>query len=1084
LTCKRPVYEINHSRDKETCECQPEQKLIGSEDCCCLPSSQPTKTCVGNCFVTIQTHAKFDKIQKSCIRTESVTRQCPTLNIPFLPKWTNEQFSTVKNAACPLPIEETEPCGSAGDCLQRVRRTYFEVENCRCKRRQSMETRNCCCPKQTEGSHEETPSCLPEDNVLLHRRTVYEMINGKCANRTEIYREPVQCPPTGENNSQSLIEQGDCDKTTCLKKIRESKWVLNNCRCQQVFNERSESCCCDQFPPKVKEMCRSDGTVLRETRYWKNINGKCKPEVQVETIPKIECPPSQMRPVGPCDVNTGRQSVEIVKYEFKNCKCQPIGRTVKDRQCRCREDEIEQGLCDPRTCLQNVSITSYEREGGICKAQPVLLKRQLCCCTKDKSEPSITRECNKETGSVQETTTRYVYNSENHQCQPLKTIKILPPEECEIEPSIKRGECNEASGVAIDILTKTFFDKESCSCKKTDNPVQRMCVCPPAKKSRGPCSSETCQATVKITEFIQEGCKCVEKHSVRQETCCCPEPSLKEQCHENGSLLIQRHTDYKYNPQKKRCESVTRVIRQPVECDLNRRVEISQHCDEENCLLSSVVEMNTLANCNCIPKRLTIVDNQKRCCCPPLKVVSSCDADQGIITEMTTSYVLQNGTCIPKKVQSEEKIRCPDSQVSFGLCDHKTKKQEVTTISYELKECECKKSVNKSTQGCGCPAPKIVRGLCDNKTETRVISRNFFEPVNGVCEMKTKILRKEPCVCPPPKISKRCEDGNWVTERQTFTLSERKGITNCVKETETEKTPVRCPPAERLSTGKCIPEMHQRKINFRKFVLNPSTCKCIPRVESKLDACDCHRKNRIETKCNGSELITNSFEYFSKSDDQTCSVKITQEVKPAECPTNREVVATENGGCTIRRENGIYRTEITRWNELSNCECLPREEVAEKLCECPKPKETSNCEGNSIIVTDKSYFHRQGEKCIKKQETMRRKINCQEDTRIVGISTCEKSLNETGRCFEMIEVEKSFPENCKCQKKTLSFKRICCAPPPKTTRKCDGKKHQWKISTTKFAVAPGEPTAELTFSDPVSPLVVFVRDGHASIRLP
>lgn len=64
------------------------------------------------------------------------------------------------------------------------------------------------------------------------------------------------------------------------------------------------------------------------------MNGKCKPEVQIEALPMVECPPDQMHPVGPCDINTGRQPVEIVKYELKNCKCQPVGRTVKDRQCR------------------------------------------------------------------------------------------------------------------------------------------------------------------------------------------------------------------------------------------------------------------------------------------------------------------------------------------------------------------------------------------------------------------------------------------------------------------------------------------------------------------------------------------------------------------------------------------------------------------------------------------------------------------------------------------------------------------------------------------------------------------------------
>uniref|UniRef100_A0A158QEB2 VWFA domain-containing protein n=1 Tax=Hymenolepis diminuta TaxID=6216 RepID=A0A158QEB2_HYMDI len=1076
LTCKRPVYEISYSRDKESCKCQPEQKLIGSEDCCCLPPSQPTKTCIGDCFVTIQILTNYDKNRKICIRTESVTRECP---------------------------KETEPCGSAGDCLQRIRRTYFELENCRCKRRRSVRTRNCCCPQPTEGSlEEETPSCLPEENVLLHRRTVYNTVNGKCTNRTEIYREPVQCPPTEVNNSQSLIEQGECDKTTCLRKIRESKWVLSNCRCQQVYDERSESCCCNQFPPKVKEICRSDGTVLKETRYWKFTNGKCKPEVQIEALPMVECPPDQLHPVGPCDINTGRQPVEIVKYELKNCKCQPVNRTVKDRQCRCREDEIEYGVCDPETCLQNVSVTSFKREREICKAQSPLLKLRPCCCTKDKFEPKITRECNRKTGSVQETTTRYVFDSENHQCLPIKTVKIIPLEECEPGSSIKRGECNTTSGVAVDIMTKIFFDKDSCSCKKVENATERMCdckhmpllppvtyceeqkgelvtasfsfilkdntcmnttdkrrekiVCPPAQKSRGPCNSETCQATLKITEFIQKGCKCVEKHLNRQETCCCPEPSLTEECHENGSLLVQRHIDYKYNPKKKLCEPVSRVVRQPVECDLNRRVEISQHCDEQTCQLNSVVEVNVPKTCKCIPRRLTVVDNQKRCCCPPLKEISSCDADQGIILKKTTSYVLQNHSCIPQIVESEEHMRCPDPQMTFGPCDHKTKKREVTTKSYELEKCECKIRIKKSTQECGCPAPETVRGLCEEKTKTRVISKNFFRPINGTCVMDTKILRKEPCLCPPPTTSKRCEKGSWVTEKQTFRLAERNGITDCVREKDTEKVPVICPPTEKLSTGKCVPEIHRRKSTFRKFVVDPSTCECIPQMETKVDACDCHKKNRKETKCNEHELVINSFEYFAKSGDQNCSVKITQEVKPIECPTNREVVTTKSGGCVIKRENGTYRTEITRWNELTNCECLPREEVTEKLCECPKPKETSRCEDNSILVTGKIYFDRRGEACVEKQEITRRKINCEGNTRILDISTCEKSLNETGECFETIVVEKFFPENCKCLKKMLSFKRLSRAPPPRTTRKCDEKKHQWEISTTTFAVVPGE----------------------------
>ena len=67
--------------------------------------------------------------------------------------------------------------------------------------------------------------------------------------------------------------------------------------------------------------------------YWKPVNGECKPEVIRELVPKVECPPVRFHPISPCDVSTGRQTMEIIKYEFKDCKCHPLDRIVRDRQC-------------------------------------------------------------------------------------------------------------------------------------------------------------------------------------------------------------------------------------------------------------------------------------------------------------------------------------------------------------------------------------------------------------------------------------------------------------------------------------------------------------------------------------------------------------------------------------------------------------------------------------------------------------------------------------------------------------------------------------------------------------------------------
>ncbi|KAM7536384.1 hypothetical protein Aperf_G00000083322 [Anoplocephala perfoliata] len=1035
LTCRRPIYEIKYSRDKESCVCQPEEKLIGSEDCCCLPPPKPTKTCVGGCFVNIQILANYDEKQKSCVHSEIVTRQCPT---------------------CPLPSEEIDPCGSAGDCLQRVRQTHYDLEDCKCKRRQSVSTRNCCCLQPTTNLEEETPTCLPEENVLLHHRTVYDIVGGECVNRTEDYREPVECPPRGANSSQTVIERDECDKTTCLRKIRESKWILNKCRCQQLNDERSESCCCDQFPPKIKEICRSDGTILKETKYWRPIDGKCKSEVLVEVLPRAECTPIRMHPAGSCDAKTGRQSMEVVKYELKDCKCHPVSQAIKDRQCRCREDEIDYGICDSETCLQNVTMTRYKREAGICIPQPTVSRMQACCCLRDKSEPNVSRDCDRKTGSIHEITTKHIFDAEKHQCQLVKAVRIAPVEECRDEPLVKRGECNTVSGMAIDIVTRSELVKGSCSCKKTVNSVQRICdcrhmapiapetfcneqtgelitsrsqfvlkdnacmnttetfrekiVCPPAQKSYGSCDSETCQAIVETISFILKGCKCVQQQTAHQETCCCPEPQVTEECHENGTLLVQRHLEHKYNPEKKLCEPSTKIVRQPVECDLSRSVTISQYCDKKTCLLNSLVEMNILQDCKCIPKRLNVERSHKQCCCAPAKERSSCDNERGIVLKQRESYTLQNGSCIPKMIKSEISIHCPELELILGPCDHKTKKQEMTAISYELVNCKCEKRFTRSTQ---------------------------------------------PCVCPLPKTTRRCEDRNWVTQKYTFRLVEHNGITDCVKETETERIPVICPQMEQLSFGECIPKTHQRTSTFRQFVVDPMTCKCIPRVGTKLEACDCHKKNRKETICNGSELLINSFEYFSGPGDQNCSLKSSQEIRPINCPTKREVIS-ENKGCVIKRENGTYRAEISRWYELSNCECLMKEEVTEKLCDCPPPKGTSECENNSILITENFHFIRQGENCVAGQKIIRRKVECEAETRIVDVLACKKSLNDTEKCYETVVIEHSFAENCKCQKKTTAFKRLCCAPRAKTSRRCDEEKHEWRISTITFSVIPGD----------------------------
>ncbi|VDK21749.1 unnamed protein product [Taenia asiatica] len=977
LTCKRPLYEVTYTRDKESCECQPEQKLIGSEDCCCLPPPKPTKTCVGECYANYQTLAHFDETLKTCIRTESVSRQCPT---------------------CPLPSEVVKPCGSAGDCLQSVTRTEYHLENCRCKPREVVTTRNCCCQQPSnERQEEEAGTCLPEEHALLHRRVVYDLVDGKCVKRIKELRTPVECPPHGVNESQSLVERGDCDETSCLRKVRHSSWVLDGCRCQQTTSESTEACCCDQFQPQFKEICRSDGTILKETKNWKVSDGKCKPEVLSEVLQKVECPPIRIQPTGPCETSTGRQSIKLIKNEFKNCKCEPVSETIKDRQCRCKEAGKTYGECDTTTCLQNVTVIQYKQEGGACKAQLPLTKLQPCCCTPKELKPKVSRECNSKTGFINETTVNHVFDGEKSECRPIKAVRILPPKgklrfngnliidllllECSKKSLIKRGRCNIASGVAIDIVARSLFDNESCTCKKSLTPVQRMCdcshlptippethcddqnaelvttetkfvlknnacvnrtqssrkkiVCPPVHEASGTCDHETCLTTVETTRHVLEDCRCVKRQERHQETCCCPKPQVTETCLENGTLLIQRHVNYTFNPEKRSCETTVRVVQQPIDC--------------------------------------------------------------------------------------------PESSVILGPCSHETKIQEVNNVSYALQDCKCKKRVKRSTQA---------------------------------------------CVCPPSRTIRHCERGSWVRRSHTYRLAEQNGRTDCIKETETEKTLVTCPPARRLTSGECNAQLQHRNVSFQHFSVDPTTCECVPHVEIRLEACDCHRKNRKEVVCKGGELIIDNYEYFSNPGDQNCSWKTSHEVKTITCPTNRQVVR-QSGGCVIKRANGTYRAEMTRWQELKQCECVHREEIVEKLCDCPQPEEISRCVDNSLLIIEHLRFTRRDDQCIAEREMTRQKIGCESGAQITGVSGCLKSANESWKCYETVAAEQHYVENCKCLKKSLTLRRLCCTPPAKTSRRCDAKRHQWRNTVTKFTIVPGD--VSLKF------LVVLFSHGNVTI---
>lgn len=92
------------------------------------------------------------------------------------------------------------------------------------------------------------------------------------------------------------------------------------------------------------------------------------------------------------------------------------------------------------------------------------------------------------------------------------------------------------------------------------------------------------------------------------------------------------------------------------------------------------------------------------------------------------------------------------------------------------------------------------------------------------------------------------------------------------------------------------------------------------------------------------------------------------------CPRDHQVV-NNGAGCTEKHDNGVYRAEVSRWQEMDRCRCVPREKVTEKLCACDEPREVSRCEGGSVLVTDHLRFRREDNICVPESTTARRRIS-------------------------------------------------------------------------------------------------------------
>ncbi|VDK87083.1 unnamed protein product [Dibothriocephalus latus] len=190
--------------------------------------------------------------------------------------------------------------------------------------------KRCCCAAPPQ----EPPRCLEDEHVLVYKTVKMDFLHGQCVPKTREEFVPVVCPPKDSfDNDQSSTQVGACDPNTCHRKVVEVNWHLSACKCVPNRQERLEPCCCMHIPKRVKQICHKDGSMTKVIRYSKLVGDKCLPEILTEQQPRSACPSVRIQPIGPCNQHTGRQPIEINRYELDHCHCRIVSTQRKDRIC-------------------------------------------------------------------------------------------------------------------------------------------------------------------------------------------------------------------------------------------------------------------------------------------------------------------------------------------------------------------------------------------------------------------------------------------------------------------------------------------------------------------------------------------------------------------------------------------------------------------------------------------------------------------------------------------------------------------------------------------------------------------------------
>lgn len=230
--------------------------------------------------------------------------------------------------------------------------------------------------------------------------------------------------------------------------------------------------------PVSRDRCVRNNKVVRTTRRFKLVRGRCRVALSRRVIRRVACPRNRVIK-GRCNRRTRRQIITIVYYNVRRCRCYRRIRR-KPNLCYCGPRTVRYGRCNRRTCKQNkVFIIRVGPVRGRCITERRVRKLR-CCCKRNYTR----RFCNRRKGYVQIYTYRFTFVRRTRRCVRRVSVRTLykrcPRSSRRVYPC--RGYFRKI------VTRKSIRVRRLCRCKTVVRVYRRRCKCPPNRWLKPLCS--------------------------------------------------------------------------------------------------------------------------------------------------------------------------------------------------------------------------------------------------------------------------------------------------------------------------------------------------------------------------------------------------------------------------------------------------------------------------------------------------------------------------------------------------------------------------------------------------------------------